>query len=210
MGTEFNEFFEEAQRIEATYQRDRDAALNDKLLSDDGKQKYLDMAETTRKNAVADLQRRAEGTLGLAQQEAQRNAKQAAQAELQRRRDLLGDDVVIDLTRRELAQMDSAEIVAAFEDAADDWQREIIRSYGEVELRGRIRSHDSGGEMADHMALRELEQGEPDAIKAARQRLAELRDVEHELARLDADAYSRGMADRVGVSAASVRETMWG
>lgn len=183
----------EALAIDAAFQRDMSTLAKRTDLSQQGKAQEAAQLDAKRRGQVAALQAQGQARLDTAKMQAQRDAQAQRTAEIDAKRQLLGDVVLADVYRRRLARLDGDGIAQMFQNAVDGWEREIVRSYGLLALEERTEA--PGATRQDFSALAELQQ----TAQAAQD--ADLKAAELRLSQLDLAAYRQGMADRLNVMA---------
>jgi hypothetical protein len=114
-------------------------------------------------------------------------------AEIDAKRQLLGDVILADVYRRRIERLDGEGIAAMYASAANDWEAAIVREYGLLALESRVDT--PSATRADYSALAELHQ----TAQAAQD--ADLKAAELRLSQLDLAAYRQSAADRLGVTA---------
>ena len=189
----------QARQFDGEWRSQRAAILNDRNLSSEGKRAQLAEIDVRRVAAVAKLQEQAAGFLDNHRTINARNLEAAAAVDLAKRRETLGDAVIVDLWARRLPKMGGRAVQDAYKEAVG-WEKEIVRAYALAALEDRQNEH---GDLtnADDLAAWQGLQAPIDA------ELAKLRDQGRELdagARwvesLDLDGGRRDIAAKFGVS----------
>lgn len=106
-------------------------------------------------------------------------------------RGALGDTLYADLVRRQVETMEAGAIVDAFQVAGGDFERELIRGYGTLELRRReAETAKTGAPVQEREALAALAPVD-DLTPKLRERLTDLEIAERDLVRIDPDVAAR-------------------
>lgn len=192
-----NAYINEARKLDARYREQAEKVRQDRNLSPEGKAKKLQQIEAERRQAVEAMQAEASAVLA----DVRKTAQAALDAERRKlsdaRRQLLGDALYAQLLQAELSASTADEIRQRYQSASSPWEREVLRSYGSVELRRR--TADRAPERAEFAALQELHQGEPDSVREAERALRQLDDFK--VAQLDRAAEAQRIASTFGVKA---------
>lgn len=195
----FEDLEKEALRIDADYRTAVDALARRDDLSTPGKVQEAQRLDAQRRAQVTRLQETARQRHAGALAAAEQAAQAAKAAELDRQRSLLGDATMLHVYQRRIAQRDGSEIAAMYAGAANDWERELVRQLGTLELEQRTMLPTAT--RADYGALSELAQA-----PAADHEWRQLQQAGQRIDALDLSGYRASMADRLGVDARYVAD----
>ncbi len=189
------QLMDEARRLAAKHEQAAERIRGDRNLSDEGKAKRLAENEAARRQAVAALKeeaaQRVDGALSM--RRAELGNKRRRQHE--ERVKLLGPEEYSRLLRAELEVMSASEIRTRYETAFDAREKEMVKSYGSIELRRRMANRvPTADELGAQYALRERPDEEIVGLEREIQRLNDF-SVEE----MDRHAVTERLAGNYGV-----------
>jgi hypothetical protein len=129
-----------AKALYDTYQNAVAAAQNDTGWSAQGKQDVIAKAKAAYRVGMDALTAEANTAIERARESNAAARNVALAKEVGRRRGVLGDAVYADIVRRRVEGMRSDEIVKALEASPSEFERELLRAYGELEIAKRVGS----------------------------------------------------------------------
>jgi G3E family GTPase len=181
----------QAKSLDATYRKSvQDVTSNDGL-TPNGKAEAIAQLDAKRRQQVAALQSEAQRRISAQRTKLAQDAATAKAAEIDRQRQLLGDAAMLHLYQRRISMRDSAEIAQMLQNAANDYERELVRQLGLLELESRTGA--PGATRQDFSAMMELRQSSDSAQDDG------ISQAETIAAQLDLAAYRRDAGDRLNV-----------
>ena len=174
----YAEHLTKAQAIFRQFAQEVDRLTKDPDLTPEAKAKRRQTLQGQYDKSVAALRTEAAEDIERRRTIATRKLTQARAAEIERKRKLLGDAVLVDMIKAELQASPSKHIARWYEEAADGWEKEVVAGYGELIINARVDAADpENPDREDTLALRVLTQAEQavaDELRAARQVLKEV------------------------------------
>lgn len=198
----YEDLEQRAQAIDAQYRKQADEARQNVNFSDAGKADFLAKTEAARRQQIAALQDEARRRIDADRARVALDLKKAKGAEAKRLREVLGDQVALTLYRERIARMTSKEILAAYEDAADDWEKAVVGEFGRLVVEERAKSDAPTRE--DFTAVQGLKKATSPALVALEDKARDLERADKWVADLDFDAYRGRIADTFGFNPANV------
>lgn len=198
-GQTYAGFQADAEAIEAGYRKALEALRLREDLSEKGKADARSKLDIERRNRVERLQ----GVAGLAvklDREFYTDAlREAKRAEFARVRRVLGDTVLADIYARRMSGMSAQAVLDWHASAVDEWETTIVAQLGAAILSSRKAKNDFEAQQNAEAVQRLL--ALPQAVVEIEDKLADLRDADTFVQRLDVNAYHADIAPRLGVDA---------
>lgn len=197
-GAAWAELAQKAQAIDAEFRQRLnyiDAAAH---LSPVGKRQEFEAAQAKRVSSVAALQEQAAALLERQKADAAKKVQVTREKDLQRRRELIGDDAIVRQWERLLPKLDGMRILAVWEDAAG-WERDVLAELAQAELVLRMEAGEmAGGTQHAYLTIRAAVGADLAAAEDAAQ------DVERSgrqwVEQLDLDGQRLHIANTLGVN----------
>ena len=188
-----------ARAIDREWRTRRAAILADRNLSNEGKRVQLEDIDARRVSAVSALQEEATRYIGARTKVLGEKLQRAAADELEARRKLLGDAVIVDLWARRLPKMTGRAMLDAYSGAVG-WEREVIRAYALAALDDRRTEAGDLVKPADVLAAQGLQPEGSTELDELREKVRNLTNGATWVESLDMDGQRRQMAVTFGVS----------
>ncbi len=203
MASVFETYRQRAREIDTKSRAQVEAVKQNPSWSDVGRRQQLAQIEAQRRADVERLQEEARGAAQLRKKTVDKQLLQVRADAVAKRRELLGDEVLVDLYRRRLELLSANAIGRWAQEAAEGWERAIVTEYGALELDQRAQA--SKGEVdREHskaaQLLETLSAPAPD-VQALEQEARELERTEETVAGFDGEAVRARDAANLGVSA---------
>ena len=182
---------QQATAIDAQYRRDLDTLAKRQDLSQLGKVEGAQYLDAVRRTAVQRLQDEARQRHEAALQAAQAAQRAQRAAEIENKRAVLGDVILADIYRRQIANSSGDELLTLLEESADGFEKMLVTELARAELSERYTMPNPN--RADIQAWQQL-QPEP-AVDY------ELKQAGQRIEQLDLAKYRQSAGDRLNIDA---------
>lgn len=189
-----NEFQERARTIQAEYDAATERVRQDETLSVEGKTQRLQQLDERRRADVDALKAEAIDHVARERKTVDAQIAKLRAEDFAQRRAMLGDVILADLYRRTLSTLDSDGIERLYTEAADEFERELIRSLALVQLAEKAASDEYT--LADMQLAHKLD-ATPSGLRALEVQRREL--DEFGIDDLDREAWRDRMASTYGL-----------
>lgn len=206
-------FSERGRELYREYSAKVGVIQSNQMLSPQGKQEQLRVAESDYRGKVEALQGEARTALQREAKTVTERMKAAKVEEAVAQRKLLGPELTAHLYERRISVSSPAQIEALVEGAVDDWESVVLRelAYIEVDKRAQRGSQQDRDEVgALESKLRMSEKPKAPELEALENSANELSDVEGIVEQLDVQTYSKMLGDRLGIPAQHMTASLVG
>lgn len=187
----FDDLEGQAKSIDAAFQRDMSALAKRTDLTQQGRAEGAQYLEAVRRTAVQRLQDEARQRHQAAAEAAQAAQRAQRAADVERRREVLGDTILLRLYERRIDNADADELRQMVADAADGYERLLVEELARITLGERLSMPNAT--RTDFEVWQAL-QPPADADY-------ELRSAGQRISQLDLAGYRASMADRLSIDA---------
>lgn len=199
----YQDLSDKAKAIDANFKKELDFIAKATYLSDEGKREKAGEASQRRRQAIAEIQDIARTRIEGERRKVAGDLAKLREADVERRRAILGDVVLSSIYRERIAKMSSGDILKAYQEAAGDWEKAIIVEYGSMIVEGRL--DQSNPTADDFLAANEMTVA-PVELRELEAKARDLRRGEEFVEGLDLIEWRQSMADRLGLQVESMAE----
>lgn len=199
----YKDLLDKAKAIDVDFRNQLDIIAKETYFSDEGKLEEATKASRKRRQAIAEIQDLARARIESERRKIAGEIVKLREAEVERRRAILGDVVLAGIYRERLAKMTSADILDAYQNAAGDWEKAIVGEYGKLIVEERAFSERPTGD--DLIAYNELNVA-PVELRDLEAKARDLRRGDEFVESLDLIEWRQSMADRFGLQVETLTE----
>lgn len=134
----YQDLLDKAKEIDADYRKWIDIVAKYDHLSEKGKADEVAKVAQRRRARVAEIQDEARTRIESERRKLAGELAKAREAEVERRRAILGDVILSGIYRERLEKMSSGDILKAYREAAGDWEKAIVAEYGSMIVEDRL------------------------------------------------------------------------